>query len=184
MELRKAGREFALADDADFADRKSARKVNWQLVEPQRHRGAEKDFRVMREWLTIERIYEGFPLFFRRVTNLDIQSLRPLLPNLAVVTHQFAKRKPNGLPEPTYNDGLAEMDHELITAFDVDRMGVPVLIETFGGERNYYFYIAADADAPSVISAIAWRYPDERLSWTIRPDPEWSSIERYAREHF
>jgi hypothetical protein len=63
-------------------------------------------------------------------------------------------------------------------------MGVPALIETFGGKRNYYFYVAADSDVATVISAVARRYPDEHLSWTVRPDSNWSFIEKYAREYF
>ena len=76
------------------------------------------------------------------------------------------------------------MDHELISAFDVDRMGVPALVEIFGGERNYYFYVATDADVGSTISAIMQRYPGEQLSWSVRPDPKWDFIQRYAKEHF
>jgi hypothetical protein len=120
----------------------------------------------------------------RRPTNIDVESLRLAHPALAVITHEFTKRKPNGLPEPDYNESLFQMDIELVRAFDVDHMGVPVLVETFGGKRHYYFYVSANSDVPATISAVARRYPAERLSWTVRPDPEWGFLERYAREHF
>jgi len=138
----------------------------------------------MRSWLNAEKTYEGFPLFLRRPADLDVESLRPLYPTLAVVTHEFAKRQPNGLPDPDYNHGLLAMDSELVAAFDVDRMGVPALIETFGGKRHYYFYVSSEADAPATISALASRYPAERLSWSVRQDPKWGFIEGYARDHF
>jgi hypothetical protein len=138
----------------------------------------------MRSWLTAEKSYEGFPLFLRRPADFDVDSLRPNFPSLAIVTHKFTKRQPNGLPDLDYNHGLATMDHELIGAFDVDRMGVPALVETFGGERNYYFYVATGADVGSTISAITQRYPGEHLSWSVRPDPKWDFIQRYAKEHF
>jgi hypothetical protein len=138
----------------------------------------------MRSWLTAEKTYEGFPLLLRRPAKFDVDSLRPLYPTLAVVTHQFTRRKPNGLPQPDYSDGLVEMDCEMVGAFDVDRMGVPALVETFGGKRHYYFYVSADADVPAIISAVARRYPAERLSWEVRPDPKWEFIESYASEHF
>src|SRR5688572_19582301 len=118
-----------------------------------------------RSWLTAEKSYEGFPLFLRRPAEFEIGSLRPLYPTLAIVTHEFTKRKPNGLPEPGYNEGLLDMDCELVSAFDIDHMGVPALVETFGGKRHYYFYVSQDADVPTAISTIAHRYPDERLSW-------------------
>jgi hypothetical protein len=93
-------------------------------------------------------------------------------------------RKPNGLPQPDYNEGLMDMDCELVSAFELHRMGIPALVETFGGKRRYYFYVTQDADVPGVISAVARRYPTERLSWQVRPDPKWGFIERYARENF
>ena len=138
----------------------------------------------MRSWLTAEKSYEGFPLLLRRHANLEVDSLRSLYPTLAVVTHEFTKRRPNGLPEPGYNDDLVEMDCELVGAFDANCTGVPALVETFGGKRHYYFYVAKDADVPAAISAIVHRYPKEQLSWSVSPDPNWKFIERYAREHF
>ena len=138
----------------------------------------------MREWLTTDKVYEGFPMFLRRPAELDMESLRRALPHLALVTHRFAKHRPNGLPEPDYNHGLVGMDREIVSAFDIDLMGTPVLVETFGGERNYYFYVSADTDAPYIIASIAKRYPSENLTWTVRPDAKWVFIRRYAKEHF
>ena len=138
----------------------------------------------MQTWLTAETTYEGFPLYLRRPAEVDINRLRTALPILVVVTHKFTKRLPNGLPEPDYNHGLAKMDADLVAAFDVDQMGVPVLVETFGGKRNYYFYSAKHADIEGILSAIAGRYPDEHLRWSIQPDPRWDFIERYAKEYF
>lgn len=138
----------------------------------------------MLSWATAQAEYEGFPLMLRRATNIDVDLLRPSHPTLVVVTHEFTKRKPNGLPEPDYNDSLFEMDIELVRMFDFDRMGVPVLVETFGGKRHYYFYVTADTDVPAIVSSVSRRYPSERLSWTVRADPEWGFLEKYAKEYF
>ena len=138
----------------------------------------------MLAWVTAQIEYEGFPLLLRRPTNLDVDSLRPTKPALVAVTHEFTKRKPNGLPEPDYNESLFEMDIELVQAFDADQKGVPALVETFGGKRHYYFYVTYDTDVSTTISAVARRYPTERLSWTVIPDPEWGFIARYARDYF
>jgi hypothetical protein len=138
----------------------------------------------MLEWATAQKEHEGFPLMLRRPTNVKIDLLRPTHPNLAVVTHQFTKRRPNGLPDPDYNESLFEMDIELVQAFDASQKGVPVLVETFGGKRHYYFYVSADTDVPAIISAIARRYPAEQLSWKVRTDPTWGFLEKYAKEYF
>jgi hypothetical protein len=136
------------------------------------------------EWATAEIEYEGFPLMLRHSTNIDIDSLRGAHPALAVITHEFTKRKPNGLPEPEYNESLFQMDMELVRAFDLDQIGVPVLVETFGGKRHYYFYVTEGTVVPAIILAVAQRYPSERLSWTVRSDPQWGFLEKYAKEYF
>jgi hypothetical protein len=138
----------------------------------------------MLTWATAQLEYEGFPLMLRRPTNLDIKSLRPSRPSLVVVTHKFTRRKPNGLPEPDYNKTLFDMDIGLVSAFNVDQMGVPVLVETFGGKRHYYFYVTVDTDVTQTLSEIANRFPNEQLSWTVKPDPSWGFLERYAKQYF
>ncbi|MGH7991122.1 MAG: DUF695 domain-containing protein, partial [Limisphaerales bacterium] len=102
-------------------------------------------------------MYEGFPLFLRRPAELDAKSLALLFPKLAVFTHKFSAVQPNGLPEPDYNDGLSEMDGKIVTAFDENHAGVLALVETFGGKRNYYFYISDSANPENIFSVITAR---------------------------
>ena len=135
-------------------------------------------------WVSIELTYEGFPLFLRRSVNLDTDSLQALFSNLAVLTHKFSKREPNGLPEADYNDSLFDFDREIVGAMNSDGKGVPVLIETFGGKRNYYFYVAADANVEELFLAISRRHPNKKLTWSVRPDATWSFIKKYTKEFF
>ncbi len=85
----------------------------------------------MRSWLIGEKTYEGLPLLLRRPANLDLNSLRSTFPVLVVVKHTFAVCQSDGLPEPDYNDSLADMDYALTTAFDANDIGVPVLRRQF-----------------------------------------------------
>jgi hypothetical protein len=139
---------------------------------------------TMAEWLTAEKFHEGFPLLLRRPAALAVVSLRPLFPTLAFVTHALTHVTSNGLPQSEYNAGLSELDHEILNAFDANSLGVAVLVETYAGERCYYFYVAAHADVSHVVSKVGRRYPRERLSSSMRPDPSWQFIEEYARDHF
>ena len=138
----------------------------------------------MQTWLTAESTYQGFPLFLRRPANINVEQFEKSFANLVVVTHHLSRVLPSGLPEADYNQSLAELDHDLVTAFDCNRSGVIALVETFGGERNYYFYVKADADVTEKVSAIARLYPSEKLAWSVRSDPSWSFIKGYEREHF
>lgn len=138
----------------------------------------------MGEWLTAELTYEGFPLMLRRPAELDVDLLRPLFRTLLVVTHVFEKRRPNGLPDPDYNETIFPLDEALVGAFDDTGDGAIALVETFGGERNYYFYITDDIDVGSVIASVEAIDPTAQLNWNCRSDPSWKFLEHYASEYY
>ena len=135
-------------------------------------------------WATAERTYEGFPLFLRRPTDVDTPDNRRSFPDLVIVTHTFAKRLANGRPDSDYNRGLEDMDVAIVRAFDATRSGVPVLVETFGGERNYYFYVASGTDVSAILAPIVAAYPCERLAWKVRPNNNWRLFDQYAEDFF
>ena len=62
------------------------------------------EIRGQRRWVLSQHTYEGFPLCLRHVERLASPSRRKELPALAIITHTFSKRLPNGLPESDYND--------------------------------------------------------------------------------
>ena len=135
-------------------------------------------------WVTSQHTYEDFPLFLRRPTKVDTPANRKRYPTLAIITHEFTKRYPDGRPEPDYNETLFGFDNEIVSSFDSRRLGVPVLVETFGGKRHYYFYLAPSADVTAIIQPISHRYPNEKLTWETRPDTNWGFLDRYAKDFF
>lgn len=145
---------------------------------------AWRNLRTHRSWVTSQHTYESFPLFLRRPTNVDTTTNRKRYPTLAVITHEFTKRLPDGRPDPDYNETLFDFDEEIVASFDPKRRGVPVLVETFGGKRHYYFYVRAEAEISTVLSPVTRRHPDEKLTWEVRPDPKWSFLDKYAKDFF
>ena len=105
-------------------------------------------------WYTGELTHEGFPLMLRFPEKPDFDSLQEIYPNLLTITHILGQVQSNGLPEHAYNETLADFDHEIITAFDQSLLGLAVLIETFGGRRTYYLYVASDAPVDTVKTRI------------------------------
>jgi hypothetical protein len=133
-------------------------------------------------WLTGETRYKGERLLLRRQDILNLKDVARKFSVLVTITHALDKVTSDGLPEMTYNQGLAELDHALVTAFDDD--GVVVLIETFSGERNYYFYVSQNVNVSEILAAINKEYPSAALSVFSKPDPEWQFLARYAKEFF
>ena len=132
-------------------------------------------------WLTGEKLYEGFPLLLRRPASVDYASLPP---KLLIITHHLEKTKPNGLPEPDYNDTLADFDLELVRYLPAKQAGRIVLVETFGHKRHYYAYGGAAASAEEIRRHFESRFPGFRIESSERADPEAGFIRKYAADHF
>jgi hypothetical protein len=140
------------------------------------------DTRPDRAWKTGSASHEGFPLLLRTPCGLDYDVLSRKFPNLLVVRHKLSKVQPSGLPEPDYNDSLADLDHHLINLPEALDRGISVLVETFGGKRNHY-YIADESDIDARETLTRLQFPGQALTWDLRDDPEWGFIRRYAKEY-
>jgi hypothetical protein len=133
-------------------------------------------------WLSGETRHKGERLLLRRQEIPNMQEVSPKFPVLVTITHALDQVTSDGLPERTYHASLAELDHTIVTAFD--GVGVAVLIETFSGERNYYFYVAQNVNVSETMAAINKQHPSATLSVFSKPDPEWRFLARYAKEFF
>jgi len=144
---------------------------------------AELEDFLRRRWKTLSLTYENFPLMLRTRTFLDFDSLQRSFPTLVIVTHALAEVQSSGLPTPAYNVTLADLDHDVLTAFEKSEGGLTVLVETFGGKRTYYSYVSTKVDPKALESAIRSKHPGHHLTWESRKDSEWSFIRRYSRDY-
>lgn len=134
-------------------------------------------------WESVQRTYEGFPLFLRRPVGLDFDSLSPNLPVHMTLTHEFSFRRFDGAPEPKYNKTLEEFDVAATRYFSGSGRGQIVLVETFGGNRHYYFYVGTDVDPKAVADELSVRFPGMKLSAESQEDRGWTFIRRYTVEY-
>lgn len=140
-------------------------------------------YRPGRRWVTSSHTYETFPLYLRRPINVDTPTNRERYPRFAVVSHEFTKRYPDGRPEPEYNKTLFDLDSAITAAFDSPPRGVPILVETFGGLRHYYFCVVPEVDLAAIIKPITRIYPAEKLSWEYRNTSGWDFLHGYAERY-
>ena len=134
------------------------------------------------KWKCKQTTQQGLPLFLRYLEGIDANAFKTRFPKLVVVRHQLSKVSPNGLPEPEYNEGLFEFDEGLRNLFELSQHGITVLIETFGGKRNYYVYADSKRNATDIVASLKRAFPKENLSWTIHSDPRWSFVVKYSKE--
>jgi hypothetical protein len=88
----------------------------------------------------------------RRPAHLNVESLRPELPTLTVVTHKLTKRQPNGLPEPDYNQAT-RLGHPVAAPIAID---VDVCIEAKsepGGQNEWLCFAKSPRNKPKQMAA-------------------------------
>lgn len=132
-------------------------------------------------WLTATVQYQGFPLALRVRPGAGTAEPRARLSALAVVTHRLAQVRADGMPEPDYNDGLADLDGAIIRALEVDG-GTVVLVETLGGRRSYYAYTSGGGALDAAWAAVRAAHPGHALDLQRRADPGWSVFGDYRRQ--
>jgi hypothetical protein len=142
----------------------------------------KKGARSELSWKTRQIASNGFPLFLRYPAILDFDDFKNAFPLLVAITHELSKVNGNGVPETDYNDALFDFDRDIRAVFEEREHGQTVLIETYCGKRIYYIYVSEEAGVSEKISIISKRYPAERLSWSARPDSEWTFIKRYTEK--
>lgn len=68
--------------------------------------------------------------------NADTPEHRAAYGRLAIVVHTLKHVRPDGLPEPAYNQSLAAVDADVVESLEANGQGLVVLVETFQGERS------------------------------------------------
>lgn len=118
--------------------------------------------------------HEGAPLLLRVRVGADTPGRRAEFGRLAIIVQSLDRVRPDGLPEPDYNDALADFDAHVIEAVEESARGLVALVETFQGERTYYAYAAAGGHSNRVVAELAGRYPQHRLRAFGGLDPDWN----------
>jgi Family of unknown function (DUF695) len=134
-------------------------------------------------WTVKKLTYENYPLIVRYPTNLNYDELQKNLPTRLVVTLNLEKITDLGLPEPKYNDSLESFDIYLVDYFKEIIEGQCVLIETFSGNRNYYFYVSEKVDMERFKTNIKIKFPLQNLEFGIKNDPNWWLIRQYNKDY-
>lgn len=136
------------------------------------------------KWLGKETEYEGYPLYLRCPDYDNVWLYKQKFTKLLCLSQQLEKVKNNGLPESDYNLSLADFDYSMTNLFETNNEGIIILVETFGGERNYWYYISENLDYKSKLAEVQKKYPMHKLETIEKDDMEWGFITKYPVKLF
>ncbi len=134
------------------------------------------------EWLTTIIEYEGFPLALRVRPKIDQPIYAEQFPHLGIVSHTLTHVLPDGRPEPSYNATLADLDAAVHDTLENGGGGLIMIVETFGGKRNYYACLS-DMDAHRAwISGLKAAYLQHELEGDFRSHRAQSFYRQYRND--
>jgi hypothetical protein len=115
------------------------------------------------KWLLKRVEYQGFPLHLRYKKGENGDKCN----KIETITLKLDKSNSNGLPEDNYNLSLMEFDTTLVNKMEEYNMSFPIIIETFAGKRNFYFFTDSDSALISKFDLIKSKYPTYSLSINV-----------------
>lgn len=137
---------------------------------------------VDNRWLGKTARHEDFPLALRVRPYVVTPENQRNFPQLTAITLQLAKVRADGMPEPDYNDTLADLDAGLIDLFEINNVGLTVLVETFNGRRTFYSFTQATAPVQALVTDFQKRNPMHAISIQVKSDPNWGFITDYRKQ--
>ncbi|UKN02711.1 DUF695 domain-containing protein [Paracrocinitomix mangrovi] len=130
-------------------------------------------------WYTANFEYEGLPLFVRKPGFENIYEFESKFPFLFFVSHQLDSVMENGLPTADYNLTLMKFDSFMTDLFSTGIEGIPVLKETYNGERNYWYYVDSDKYTDQKKQFIQENFPNLKIQVNCALDEKWGFIREY-----
>ena len=134
------------------------------------------------EWLTSSVDHEGFPRALRVRPSVEDTSMMKKYPHLGTLTHNLAKVRADGMPEPDYNAELAEFDNAVHAFLEDNSDGMIMIVETFGGERSYHAGVIDEQTLQRWFAGLSKRFPEHDLSVKFRSDAALSFYRSYRRD--
>lgn len=132
-------------------------------------------------WYTCMRDYCGQPLAVRMRPPSAVEATRAQYTYLFVATIELATVMGNGLPDADYNEGLINVDLDIVR--QVEANGTVVVVETFAGKRSYYAYVRAREAAEAVVKqSLLTHGRAEQYCFRGGDDREWKFYDGYLRE--
>lgn len=132
------------------------------------------------EWLTTRTEYEGLPLYLRIPNYKNIWEYKSKYPELINITHEFESAKDNGLPTSDYNKSIMDFDLEITNIFqDQENCGIIFLVETYGGERNYWFYAEDSKAVSKLFDELKSKHPDKKIKLDCQNNSDWGFTKDY-----
>lgn len=130
-------------------------------------------------WLTAGFTHEGFPLALRvRIIDRDCTQE---MSHLGLLIHTLEQVREDGMPEPSYNLSLAELDasvHDLLPGSQAKMM----IVETFGGLRSYYACFREEQAHRDWVVSVQNAFPDDRFEGDFQPRRAWGFYSAYRTD--
>jgi hypothetical protein len=80
------------------------------------------------------------------------------------------------MPSKEDSEAMGSLEDRLVGALESGNSGVLAFVHTYGGARQWHFYVAASADLGGCINQALADLPKLPISLEVEDDPQWSEM--------
>lgn len=131
-------------------------------------------------WKVVQGESEGGPLVLRINSDAAKYAAHPELPIRLGVTVAFNAPNEHGFCTPEEGEQLNQIEDQLVSRLQTNHAGFLVLVVTFGGKREFIFYVRDDQEASSAVDLVRDRTASHSLLYGLETDPEWLYYSQFA----
>jgi hypothetical protein len=104
----------------------------------------------------------------------------PELPIRLGVTVAFNAPNDHGFCTPEEGEQLNQIEDQLISRLQANHTGFLVLVVTYGGKREFIFYVRDQQQVSTAVEAVQDTTASHKLLYGLETDPNWSYYLQFA----
>jgi len=127
-------------------------------------------------WTTAEGRKSGRPMLLRFRPGLKSFLGDPRFSRRLQITWVFGDHNSSGMPSGEDSEAMGPLEDRLVEALEAEKAGILAFVHTYGGTRQWHFYISESADLGAVINDALAELPRLPISLEVEDDPEWREM--------
>ena len=125
-------------------------------------------------WKVVQGETEGGPMVLRINSGAEKYAAHPELPIRLGVTAAFNAPNEHGFCTPEEGEQLNQIEDQLVSRLKANHGGFLVLVVTYGGKREFIFYVRDEQQASTAVEVVRDRTTSHNLQYGLETDRKWS----------
>lgn len=130
-------------------------------------------------WIDTSMVYDGHPINVIFPVYSNLNRYRNQFSDILSVSYRPPLMLDDGISVQNFDGSIENLDQLLQDLFLARKTGFLFLIETYAGNRQYFYLIKPDCNVEYSMDSIQKEFPDLNLFFYRKTDPQWRFFKQY-----